>query len=157
MEPDGRLVEHVQGARETAPELAGESDALRLSARKRRRRTIEREIIETDVQHEGETCINLFQNRGGDIKLHLRQFNGIHEVLRLADGHICEVHDTFPKRFLILTLEVHTKRLGAQAFALADWACLFRKERFSAEAVTLGARAVGRVERKKARLNLRER
>ena len=46
---DGRLVEHVERAREPGAELRGQAQALDLAARKRARRAIEREVAEPDL------------------------------------------------------------------------------------------------------------
>ena len=52
VQADRRLVEDVQHARQLAAELRREPDALRLAARQRRRRAVEREVVEPDVEQE---------------------------------------------------------------------------------------------------------
>src|SRR6185437_10734509 len=50
MQADGRLVEHVEHAPETRPDLRGQPNALRLSSRKGCRRTRERQVSQPYVQ-----------------------------------------------------------------------------------------------------------
>jgi len=50
VESDRRLVEHVQHPDQAAADLRRESDALRLAAGQRRRRTIEAQVVEADVR-----------------------------------------------------------------------------------------------------------
>jgi hypothetical protein len=54
MQPDGRLVEHVERAGELGPELVGEVDPLRLPARQGARLPREREVAEAHAEQEGE-------------------------------------------------------------------------------------------------------
>ena len=52
MQPDGRLVEHVEGRGQARAERRREVDALRLAARERARLAVERQVVEADaVQH----------------------------------------------------------------------------------------------------------
>ena len=50
MQTDRGLVEHVEGAREAAPELGAQPEALHLAARERLRAAIEREVTESDAR-----------------------------------------------------------------------------------------------------------
>ena len=52
VETDGRLVEHVEDADETAADLRREADPLRLTAGQRRRRAVEAQVVEPDVDEE---------------------------------------------------------------------------------------------------------
>ena len=55
MQSDCRLVQHVQYARQTAADLAGQADSLRFAARQGWGRPRERQIIEADVDEELQT------------------------------------------------------------------------------------------------------
>ena len=52
VQPDRRLVEHVERVDELRAERVGEPDALRLAAGERARRAIQREVVEPDVAEE---------------------------------------------------------------------------------------------------------
>ena len=52
VEADRGLVEHVEDADQSAPDLAGQPDALRLAARQGRRRTGQGEVVEAHVEQE---------------------------------------------------------------------------------------------------------
>jgi hypothetical protein len=52
VQPDGGLVEDVEDADESGPDLGGEPDALGLAARERAGRAVEGEVLETDVEQE---------------------------------------------------------------------------------------------------------
>ena len=49
MESDRRFVEHIESACEPAPQLRCKSDSLRFASRKSCGRTIESQIIKTDI------------------------------------------------------------------------------------------------------------
>ena len=52
VQPDARLVEHVEDPDEAGPDLGGEPDALRLAAGERAGRPVEAEVVEADVEEE---------------------------------------------------------------------------------------------------------
>ena len=57
MQPDRRLVEDVADAAQVRAELRREPDPLRLAARERRRRAVEREVAQTDEIEEAEPAL----------------------------------------------------------------------------------------------------
>ena len=61
VQADRRLVEHVQHADETRPDLAGEPDALRLAAGQRAGGARQREVVEADVEQEAEAGVDLLR------------------------------------------------------------------------------------------------
>src|SRR5690554_2926068 len=76
VEPDRRLVENVEHAREAAADLGGEPDALRLAAGEGVRGAVEGEVVETDVLEEAKARGDLAQDRlrhlvGGPAELEL--------------------------------------------------------------------------------------
>ncbi len=50
VEPDGRLIQHIQHPDQTRSDLGRQANALRLPARQRGRRTREGEVIQADIQ-----------------------------------------------------------------------------------------------------------
>ena len=59
VQPDRRLVEHVEHAEQARSDLRREPDALRLAARERAGRAIEREVVEPDVEQEAQPLADL--------------------------------------------------------------------------------------------------
>ena len=66
MQADRRLVENVQHADQAAADLPGQANALRFAAGKRRRRAVEREIVEPDILQEAEPAADFLEHFGGD-------------------------------------------------------------------------------------------
>ena len=66
VQPDRRLVEHVEHADEPAPDLRREPDALRLAARERARRAVHRQVVEADVEHELQPLEHFLEHALGD-------------------------------------------------------------------------------------------
>src|SRR5271156_2408356 len=93
MKPDGWLVEDIQRAHEARSQLRGKSDALCFTARKRRGGAVERQIIETDIEHEVETIGNLANNRQSNFRTHIRQYECIEKVFCFANRERRKVHD----------------------------------------------------------------
>ena len=52
VQPDARLVQHVQDADQTRPDLGGQPDALRLAAGERPGTAVERQVVQADVEQE---------------------------------------------------------------------------------------------------------
>ena len=73
VQADRRLVEHVHHARQLRAELRRQPDALRLAARQRGRRAIERQVVEADVEQEAEAGVDLLQDLGGDLRARARR------------------------------------------------------------------------------------
>src|SRR5262245_16280628 len=86
MQADGRLVQHVADALQVRAELRGEADALRFTARKRRRRTIQREIAETHALQEFQSRANLREQIACNLLLPRIEFQLRKEVARTFDG-----------------------------------------------------------------------
>ncbi len=64
MQPDARLVEHIEHAGQAGADLRREPDALRFAAGKRAALAIEREIIEPDFEEKFEPRRNLVHDFG---------------------------------------------------------------------------------------------
>ena len=71
VEPDRRLVEDVQDAHERRPDLGRQPDPLRLAARERDARPVDRQVVEPDVDEEAEPRRDLLEELPGDRPLAL--------------------------------------------------------------------------------------
>ena len=69
VQPDAGLVEDVEHAHQTGTDLGGEPDPLRLAAGQRRRRSVEREVVETHVEQEPQPLLDLLEHALGDLAL----------------------------------------------------------------------------------------
>ena len=87
MQSDRRLVEDVHHADETGADLAGETDALGFTARKRFGTAIEREIIETDVAEEFQPIGHLAHDAGGDLAAPAFDRHGREKAACFGDRH----------------------------------------------------------------------
>ena len=66
VQADRRLVQHVHDAGQPRADLRGETDALRLAARQRFRRAVERQVVEADVVQELQPAHDLLDDAVGD-------------------------------------------------------------------------------------------
>ena len=80
VQPDGRLVENVNNVDQSAADLPGKSNALTLAARKRRRRSFEREIIQPTPQQETRSTANFFESLASDVLLRFGQVERLEEL-----------------------------------------------------------------------------
>ena len=69
VQPDRRLVEHVEHAGEAGADLRGEPDALALAAGQRAGSARERQIIEPDIDQEFQPLADLLEDAAGDLVL----------------------------------------------------------------------------------------
>ena len=113
VQADRRLVEHVHHARQLGAELRRQPDALRLAARQRRRRAVERQVLEPDVEQEAEPRVDLLEDLVGDLRARALEPER-REVLRRASATVIAVTST-----MALAGQEHRARLGPQALALA--------------------------------------
>ena len=84
VQADRRLVEDVQHAHERRPDLGGEPDALRLAARQRRGRALERQVAHAHVVEEAEPLVDLAQDQPRDRALGVRQLELLQPLDRAA-------------------------------------------------------------------------
>ena len=96
VQPDGRLVEHVQHTDEPAADLAGQPDALGLAAGQRGRRAVQVEVVEADVAQEADAGVDLLEHPLGDEHLALGQLEPGQHLAGLADGQRAELVDAVP-------------------------------------------------------------
>ncbi len=78
---------------ETAADLRGEADPLRLATGERPGRAPEREVVEPDVDEEPQALADLLQQPLGDHVLALREVDVVDEREGLADGQPGELRD----------------------------------------------------------------
>ena len=93
VQPDRRLVEHVQRADEAGADLAGEADALRLAAGERAGGPRQREVVEPDVEQEPEPGVDLLGHPLGDHPVALGQLERGEELGALADRQVAHLGD----------------------------------------------------------------
>ena len=93
VQPDRRFVEHVEHADEPAPDLRREPDALRFAAGERSRRAIQRQVVETDVEHELEALEHFLEHALGDETVALGQLDGLEERDRVGDRQLADLED----------------------------------------------------------------
>ena len=74
VQPDRRLVEHVQHSREPRPDLRRETDALRFAARQRPRGAAEAEVVQPHLDEEVEARADLAQHGRGDLRFAVGEF-----------------------------------------------------------------------------------
>ena len=86
VEPDRRLVEHVQRADQRRTERRRQVDALRFPARQRGREAIQREVVEPDVAQKRQPPANFLQHLLGDRRFLVGQLEAAEECVRLPDG-----------------------------------------------------------------------
>ena len=117
MQPDRRLVEHVEHAGEAGADLRGEADALGFAARQRAGGARQRQIFEADVVEEREPLADLLQDARGDLVLLLGE--GLRQLgepdVRRLDRHVGDFAD-------VLAADLHGQRLRLQAIAAAGFA-----------------------------------
>ena len=110
--PDRRLVEHVEGADETGPDLTGEPDALCLATRERAGRSRQRQVVEPDVEQEAQPRVDLLGHPLGDQSVTLGELERGEELGRLADRHLTDLGD-------VLVADRDRQGVGLQACATA--------------------------------------
>ena len=99
MKTDGRFIQHVQNPHQPAANLRGEADPLHLTARKRRARTVQCEIVEPDVVEESEPLDNLLEDVLDDPALLLREhtlLQATEKRERLAHRHRHHLDNRLP-------------------------------------------------------------
>ena len=69
VQADRRLVEHVEHAGQAGADLRGEADALALAARQRAGGARQGQVVEPDIEQEGQPVADLLQDAAGDLVL----------------------------------------------------------------------------------------
>ena len=130
VQPDGRLVQHVEHADQAGADLGGEPDALRLAAGQRGGRAVEREVVQADVDEEPEPGVHLLQHPLGDEHVAVAELEVAQDVGGVADRERGHLGDRAPA-------DGHRQDLGLEPGALAG-----RAGHLAHEALVLLARVV---------------
>jgi hypothetical protein len=93
VQPDRRLVQHVEDADQAGADLGGQPDALRLPAGQRPGRALERQVVEPDVEQEAEPGVDLLDHPLGDLALAVGQVDRREELVALPDRQPADVGD----------------------------------------------------------------
>ena len=112
MQPDRRLVQHVQRAHQPRPQRSGQLNPLRLAAGQRRSQPVQRQVFQAHRIQKTQPLPHLFQNRPGNLLLHRRQLERAKELLGLRNGQRRRLADVLP-------IDPHRPRLGAQPLPAA--------------------------------------
>ena len=91
VEPDGRLVEHVEHPDQPRADLGCQPDALGLATRQGRRRALEGEVVEADVAEEGESGVDLLQHSFGDHGLAVVEVEVGQAIAGVGDGQAAQL------------------------------------------------------------------
>ena len=112
VQADGRLVEHVEDARELRAYLRREAYALAFSARERISAAREAQIARADVVEEGEALFHLDERDADDFLLARAELKAVEHLYKLVDGHFRELPD-------VVAAERDGERLGLEPRAFA--------------------------------------
>ena len=109
MEPDTRLVEDIQHARQSAPDLRRQPNPLGLSARQRICRPRQREVVEPHVPKKADAVFDFLDDGVGDPVFGFRQNEIIHKIVEIVHRHFAQIPNIFPadidgQRFLFQAL-----------------------------------------------------
>ena len=91
MQPDARLVEHVEHAHEPRADLRREPDALRLAAGERARAAVEVQIVEADAEQQLEPPADLLQHLLARVRPAARRLDGAEEGVQLVEVELADV------------------------------------------------------------------
>ncbi len=115
MEPDGRLVQDVEDAHQPGADLRGEPDALAFPAGECRRRPVQSQIVQADVDEKAEALPDLFQDAVRDELLAFGERQLLEESGGLPDRQPRDRGNGFP-------IDQDREAFGLQAVALAEGA-----------------------------------
>ena len=93
MQPDRRLVEHVEHVHQAGAEGRGERHAARLAAAEGSQRAVEREVAEPDGFEISEPGLHLFEHHAADLPLVVGQIELAEEGGGVADLHRRDLAD----------------------------------------------------------------
>ena len=93
MQPDARLVKHVQHSHEAGPDLRRQPDSLRFAARESRGTAIQAEIIEPDRDQQFQSRGHFAHDRLGDRSLSGRRLDRSQEFEQLGEVHLAELEE----------------------------------------------------------------
>ena len=114
VQADGGLVQHVEHARQPRADLGGEADALALAAGQRAGCARQRQVIEADIDQEGQALADFLEDSAGDLELLRRQQRrqALEPLLGLADRKHARLAD-------MAAGDLHGQRFRLQPVAVA--------------------------------------
>ena len=112
VQPDARLVQHVQHPDQARSDLGGQPDPLGLTAGQARGRPAQRQVVQAHVEQELQPLVDLLEHPLGDLPLTLGQFEPAEEGGRLVDRHVGDLGD-------VLVPDGHRQRGRLEPGALA--------------------------------------
>ena len=112
VQPDRRLVQHVERAHQPRAQRSGQLNPLRLAAGERRSQPVQRQVFQAHRIQKAQPLPHLVQNRPGNLLLHRRQLQRVKKLLGLRDGQRRRLAD-------ILAVDAHATRLGPQPLPAA--------------------------------------
>ena len=111
VQPDRRFVQHVQHADQPGADLGGQPDPLRLAAGQGRRRPVQRQVVQPDVEQESQPGVDLLEHPFGDHPVALGQDQAGEERGRVLDRHRGEFGDVLSAQLRVLDAD----RAGSRA------------------------------------------
>ena len=93
MQADGWLVEHVEDTDQSGADLGGEPNALRLTARQRRRRARQGEVLQPDVEQEAESRLDFLEHLTRDRLFARPQRQRVQKLRRVGDRQFRHLGD----------------------------------------------------------------
>ena len=115
---DRRLVQNVQNAHEAGADLCCQANALGLTAGKRRRGAIERQIVESDIDQKTQALQDFLDDAPADELLTLGKLQALKKLERLATRQAADIVNG-------LAAHGDGKHLGTQASTVTARAWLF--------------------------------
>ncbi len=112
MQPDGRLVQHVEHPHQPRPDLRSQSDPLSLPTRERCRAPRQAQVVESHVQQKAKPGMNLLQQTLGDECFAIVELEFAQEVVDIADRQRAHLVD-------VLATECYRQRLWSETSAFA--------------------------------------
>ena len=112
MKTNRRLIQNVQNAHESGADLSCQANALGLTAGKRRRGAIERQIIESDIDQKTQTLQDFLDDAAADKLLALGELQALKKLERLTARQATDLINR-------LTAHGDGKHLGTQTGAMA--------------------------------------
>ncbi len=86
MQADGRFIEHVQHTAQLRADLRGQTNALRFAAGKRRRRTLQAQIIEADGDQKFQAVADFVDRAPADLLFAIVELPALHGLERARSG-----------------------------------------------------------------------
>ncbi|MCY1236705.1 hypothetical protein D9M72_493750 [compost metagenome] len=112
VQADGGLIQNVEDTHEAGADLGCQADALGFAAGQCAGRALQVQVLQPDVEEEGQACLDFLQDLVRNLGLAPGQHQGVQEVRALTHGHGGNVGDG-------LAVDQHGQRGRVQAGAVA--------------------------------------